>query len=415
MIPPPRVEQTGRTSRSSAARSDRALGTRVKTDPPPIDDPLPGRPAEPADLVREIERLQTRLHQLELEINHQDRLASLGTVTALIAHEFSNILTPILSYAQLALSRPDDADLTRRALERAAEGAERAAKISNSILGLARQTPEEQAAAFGDEAPVAAGSTWNQPGAVKPMPARPDVVDPTVGGTERREARSTTPHPAPHATSHSARVRESLDRALACIGREFSKDGIDLRIDIPSELAVAMDPVALEQVLLNLLLNARKAILAQPRAATTPAQHAGEQQGASAAPQPPGRRQRTIQIKAVPLTGSGRVSFSITDTGVGMTPTMLRHLFTPFYTSGNSGGPAGAADAGDGSDVQADWGDTTAEPTDRPAEAALLARRGTGLGMVVCKRLIEHAGGSIAAESQQGVGTTITLTLPTAS
>ena len=87
-----------------------------------------------ASLVRQVDLLSARLADLQATLDHQERLATLGTIAGMIAHEFNNILTPVCSYAQMALDSPDDAALARKALERSLTGAERAAKIAGAIL-----------------------------------------------------------------------------------------------------------------------------------------------------------------------------------------------------------------------------------------------------------------------------------------
>jgi signal transduction histidine kinase len=119
----------------------------------------------------------------------------------------------------------------------------------------------------------------------------------------------------------------------------------------PSSLpSVRMSPVALTQVLLNLVGNAAQAVLA--------------------------RREpnRTVAIDAR-LAGD-MLELLIRDEGVGMPPEVLKKIGTPYFT-------------------------TRAE--------------GTGLGIANCHRLIGSAGGRIKIESEQGVGTTVTLLLPIAA
>src|SRR5687767_1017430 len=102
--------------------------------------PKPGGPTgDPHPLLRQISAMECQLQAITRAMEHRERLATLGTVAGLLAHEFNNILTPIMSYAQMALASPDDQDLTIKALKRAAEGSERAAQISGVILGFIKQ------------------------------------------------------------------------------------------------------------------------------------------------------------------------------------------------------------------------------------------------------------------------------------
>ncbi|MBK5275783.1 MAG: histidine kinase, partial [Desulfuromonadales bacterium] len=74
-----------------------------------------------------------------------------------------------------------------------------------------------------------------------------------------------------------------------------------------------------------------------------------------------------------PITDPGFIEISITDTGVGIPPKNLRKLFQPLFTT-------------------------------KP--------KGIGLGLVVCKNLVEANGGRIEVESELGRGTTFTVLLP---
>lgn len=160
------------------------------------------------DLVAD---LQARLEQAE-------RLALLGMVAMEIAHEFNNLLTPVGSYAEMALDRPGDSALTRKALERAREGAARAGEIARAILELG--------------VGGSAGRVVAKHGAAR-------HVD-TMGG---------------------CRVVEAVEGALRCMARDLGKDGIVLRVEVPGELRVAAELVVVQQVVMNLVINARRAIL----------------------------------------------------------------------------------------------------------------------------------------------------------
>ena len=94
--------------------------------------------AEPAPVLEQIDALQERIADLTARLDHAERLATLGTIAGLIAHEFNNILTPVMSYAQLALANDDDADLVKKALQKAAEGSDQASQIAAAILGFVR-------------------------------------------------------------------------------------------------------------------------------------------------------------------------------------------------------------------------------------------------------------------------------------
>ena len=260
-------------------------------------------PAPQAEDLDKVERLLLHFEQLEAQfqqvregLTRSHRLATLGTIASVIAHEYNNILTPVISYAQLALAQPDDHELSRKAVEKALAGAERAAKISASLLGLAREADEE----------------------------------------------------------HAAPVRQIIDEAINCIARDPKKDGIDLVIDVP-DVKVEMPPLNLQQVLLNLVLNAKK----------------------------------VMRRKGGRLTITGRADGSllhldVADTGPGIPDAIRNRLFEPFVTH------------------RTDAGEHSPE------------RKGTGLGLCICRDLIRNAGGTIDVDSVPGQGATFHLVIPLA-
>ncbi|HPO92609.1 MAG TPA: histidine kinase dimerization/phospho-acceptor domain-containing protein, partial [Phycisphaerales bacterium] len=209
-----------------------------------------------ADALQEIERLQARVRELERDIERQHRLATLGTIAGLIAHEFNNILTPMLSYAQMALARPEDADLTRRALERSSAAAERAGRIASAILDLVRDEHPVAPVAVGGSPiaqPQAAGAAPNRDAQA---PAAPLASTPASRGPFRGLDADF-----PTRTDVSRSIRRTLD----CLGREPARDGIALALAVEPGLCARIEPVALEHALLNIILNARQAMLAGPR------------------------------------------------------------------------------------------------------------------------------------------------------
>lgn len=182
--------------------------------PTRVNDAAGAKPAAAIDagtLLQRVEELQTQLDQVRHGLAHAHRLSTLGTVAAIVAHEFNNILTPTISYCQLALAKPDDADLMRKSVEKSLDGAERAARICEAILG------------FSQDEPITGRMSVNE---------TPRIVQ----------------------------------DALECMGRNPCKDGIKLNLKIDSladasaASAIAISQVALQQVLVNLMLNARRAM-----------------------------------------------------------------------------------------------------------------------------------------------------------
>jgi signal transduction histidine kinase len=257
-------------------------------------------PPQAADesFLKELTATQEQLNLLREQLTESQRLATIGTIAAVIAHEFNNLLTPIVSYSQFALqsanSETPDLDLIRKALAKAFQSSTKAGKICSSMLGLARG-------------------------------------ESTFGRVE---------------------IQKLVDEVLLVLARDPQKDGIALRVQVQPGICVEGDPVQLEQVLLNLLINARQAMLGS---------------GGS------------ITIKANRLD-NGQVRLQVIDTGPGIPQALLPRIFEPFFTT---------------------------KGTSRKGET-----KGTGLGLAICKDIIEHHQGSIEVASELRKGTTFTIYLP---
>lgn len=162
----------------------------------------PSRTNRGADADRLADDLLGTVEALHDELARTDQLATLGMLTAAIAHELNNIFTPMLSYAQMALASPDDQELSRKAIERSERGARRASEIVASILNLARGESK----------------------------------------------------------SADASLLHSLDAAVDGLVRPLERDGISIERAFPSGARLRLPAVTLEQVLLNTLANARHAV-----------------------------------------------------------------------------------------------------------------------------------------------------------
>jgi len=250
-------------------------------------------------LSAQIAQMQSQLDALRSQLTESQRLATIGTIAAVIAHEFNNLLTPIVSYSQYALQSAEsdkpDLELIKKALSKAFQSASKAGKICTSMLNLARGQ-----------------SVFGQ-----------------------------------------VQVQQLVDEVLLVLARDPQKDGIALRVQIQPGLVVHGDPVQLEQVLLNLLINARQAMLG---------------------------RGGSITVKAATAPEDDEVRIQVIDTGPGIPEKLLPKIFQPFFTT---------------------------KGTARPGES-----RGTGLGLAICKEIVEHHRGRISVCSEPGRGTTFTIHLP---
>ncbi|MBX3387209.1 MAG: HAMP domain-containing histidine kinase [Phycisphaeraceae bacterium] len=211
-------------------------------------------------------------------------------------------------------------------------------------------------------------------------------------------------------------LRPAVERALDCLGRELGRDGIELELEVAGDVRVRASAVSVEHVLLNLILNARKAVLRKQRAKSERAREEwGGDEGA--------RGERGVQSAHVRSDrarardgvdgGAGRIRVGarvesggaeseeswvevvVEDNGVGMSAGEVGRLFAGFFTKGGEEGSGKAAERQSG------------EVKRRSGGAP--AQRGTGLGMVVCRRLVEQAGGTISAESRVGEGTRVVV------
>ena len=254
-------------------------------------------------LLGRIGQLQAQLDALKQQLTESQRLATIGTIAAVIAHEFNNLLTPIVSYSQYALqsaeSATPDLELMKKALAKSYQSSSKAGRICTSMLGLARGE-----SSFGD-----------------------------------------------------VEVQRLVDETLLVLAREPHKDGIALRVQVQPGLKVHGDPIQLEQVLLNLLINARHALLGK---------------GGS------------LTVKAAACEDApDEIKLQVIDTGPGIPEKVIPKIFEPFFTT---------------------------KGTTKKGEA-----KGTGLGLAICKEIIDAHGGRIEVQSEMGKGTTFTVYLPTPS
>jgi C4-dicarboxylate-specific signal transduction histidine kinase len=147
-------------------------------------------------------------------------------------------------------------------------------------------------------------------------------------------------------------VASVVQAALECLGRDPAKDNITVNVQIDPDLKVRANEGGLTQVLFNLVINARQAMLSRGRGRLT--------------------------IDAAP-TPDGKVEISVRDTGCGIAPENLSRIFEPFFST--------------------------------KTDAAQPDRRGLGLGLSICKDIIEELGGRMSVKSEVNVGTTFTIQL----
>ncbi len=273
----------------------------------PVEDSTPAAPVVPfaskapathaAPAVETfLTDLENQLNELRGQVRQAQQLASLGTAAATLAHEISNLLTPIVSYADSAL-RTDNPQLREKALTVTLKNAKMLVAMSGRILEI---------------------------GAAKP--AHRELVP----------------------------VRQAAVDAVESLGRDPAKDSITFSNNVDEDTVAWCDPLQIRQLLFNLFLNARDVM----------------------APSHGGR------LKVDATVEGQRVTIEVTDTGGGIEPERLPHVFDPLHSS--------------------------------KANDATGKARCKGLGLALCRDLAEENGGTITVSAEQGVGTTFTITLPTA-
>jgi len=276
-------------------RRKQVRGIRVSRLLPPVL-PRSNEPAEAAALREQVAELTQQLAVCKQQLLQTQKMAALGELVSTTTHEFNNVLMTILNYARHGQRHKDEA--TRdKALDKIFTAAQRAAKITATILAVARNRS---------------------------------------GGFE--------------ATS----LKRLVEDSLVLLERELSKYRIAVELqlsDVPDVLAQGNQ---IQQVLLNLLINARQAM-------------------------PSGGR---VLIRLEHDAAAGMVDLVVRDTGCGIPADKLPRIFEAYFTT-----KAGPDETGKG---------------------------GTGLGLASCRQIIEAHHGRIRVESTVGVGTQFTIKLPVA-
>lgn len=248
-----------------------------------------------ASLHRILAEQQEENKALRAEVTQLEALANVGSISYMIAHEINNLLTPLANYAALAMQNPQDRALAEKVLEKTVQNCERASKIMASMLAVADGQGQEK---------------------------------------------------------QDARLSALVEEIFACLCRDFAKDGITVRIHVPEDFIVWVVPVQIQQVLMNLILNARDAML-------------------------PGGGVLTIRATA----RADVAQIEVSDTGTGIDPDDLMNIFDSFFTTKRGTNAAGRY-------------------------------CGAGLGLAYCRKIVDAHGGSISVESMPGEGSTFKITLP---
>jgi len=234
----------------------------------------------------------TERRELESRLIQAQRLESLGRLAGGIAHDFNNYLTAMNGFGQLALMRAGRGEVPTNEIREVLAAGQRAAQLTSQLLAFGR--------------------------------ARPQHVE-----------------------------RLDLNGVIGMLEgliRRVSGEDVELVLDLdPAIGLVQVDPGQLEQIVMNLAVNARDAM--------------------------PGGGTLTVATRPAALEGTSFVELSVADTGSGMSRETAARAFEPFFT--------------------------TKEPG-----------VGTGLGLAVVYGVARSLDGDVAIESAEGEGTTVSVRLP---
>lgn len=265
--------------------------------------------ADELALVVSERRARAESRQLRVQVLRVERLAALGQLISGVAHELNNPLTSIIGYAQLLLGRQKTGERAAE-VHRLYEEAERARRIVGNLLMFAREAPPER---------------------------RP------VG------------------------LNEIVERTLALRSYELRVENILLERELaPGLPRVLADPHQIQQLILNLLVNAEQAISASGGRA--------DELG--------GRSRGRIRVRTI-AREANRVVLEVADDGPGIPPEMEARIFDPFFTTKPMG-------------------------------------QGTGLGLSIARGIVSEHGGEIfvkrehsgSARLRDSSGTTMVVELP---
>jgi PAS domain S-box-containing protein len=250
--------------------------------------------------LTEQKQAEEALRASEAQLRHANKMDAIGQLAGGIAHDFNNLLTAILGYCEVAADRVRDDKTTSSFVDEIARAGQAAASLTRQLLAFSRR-----------------------------QMLQPAVLD--VNGV-------------------LANVEKMLRRLIG--------EHIDLVLEPADGLRrVRADAGQLEQVVVNLVVNARDAMKEGGRLSLT--------------------TRNTVLAAGNPhsLAAGDYVVLTVTDTGCGMDTATQAHIFEPFFT--------------------------TKEPG-----------KGTGLGLSTVYGIVTQSGGAISVDSAVGRGTTFTVLLP---
>ncbi len=236
----------------------------------------------------------TARRALELQFRESQKMDAIGRLAGGVAHDFNNLLTVISSSTSFLLRSVGAGDPRREDLDEIEHAARRAASLTRQLLLFSRR-----------------------------ISVQPRVVD----------------------------VNELIRGAERMLRRVIGED-IEIRTELTADQpTVFADPGEIEQVLLNLVVNARDA-MPEGGSLVVGTENAGEGDG-----------------------GPAQLCISVRDTGIGIAPSIVGRIFEPFFTTKDPG-------------------------------------KGTGLGLSTVYGIVTKAGGTVRVESAPGIGSSFEVFLP---
>ncbi|MES2626881.1 MAG: PAS domain S-box protein [Pseudomonadota bacterium] len=250
------------------------------------------------------------IKQLEAQLLHSQRMETAGLLAGGIAHDFNNLLTVIQGSCNLLQEEVPAGSSFANHLEQIEHSADRASQLTRQLLAFSRK-----------------------------QNGSPIMIDPN----------------------------ELLAKSVTMLNRTLG-DNVELTTSFQSSACVMMDPMQLEQILLNLAVNARHAM---PKGGSL---KIGTRDVVFSAGSPL-QSTNKIHYMPKPLAPGRYVLLTVADSGTGMSKATLEHIFDPFFTTKPKG-------------------------------------EGTGLGLSVVYGLITQLGGGISVVTEQDHGTTFHIYLP---
>ena len=250
-------------------------------------------------------RMRGERARLEEQFRQAQKMEAVGRLAGGVAHDFNNLLTVITGYSDMLLASRDLKETHRTALEEIRRSAERGGALTHQLLAFSRRQPLE---------------------------------------------------------ARMVRINDLVMQLQKLLRRLIGEDIELVTIPTASEDTVEADPGRLEQVIMNLAVNARDAM-----------PHGGQLTIETTVV----NLDESFSAKRLGVRAGKHVVIAITDTGIGMDEKTQSHLFEPFFT------------------------------TKSPVQ-------GTGLGLATAYGIIRQSGGAIAFQSELGKGTTARIYLPVA-